>query len=122
MKRMYISSNEPVTNSSRLRFERPHDAATRKRKESNMTHLKLIAAVGAIVAIGATVITGPAAAGDPLSAWEKFCLRTSSPGQDLANCLDGLPSRGGRNNVLVAPGGGQSGLAIRTRTRVTTQK
>ncbi len=69
-----------------------------------MTNFKLvIAAAGAMIATG---LTGPASA-DPLSPWEKFCLTTSAPGKDLGNCLDGLPSRGGRNNILVAPVDGQ---------------
>jgi hypothetical protein len=58
-------------------------------------------ALGAVAALVMTA--GPAAA--DLTPWEKFCLLTSKPGKDLANCLDGLPSGGGRNKTLTAPSG-----------------
>ena len=29
--------------------------------------------------------------GDPLDPWEKFCLLTSKPGEELGRCLDGVP-------------------------------
>lgn len=74
----------------------------------------IVAAAGTMIAMG---LTGPASA--ELTPWEKFCLHTSKPGQDLANCLDGLPSGGGgRNKVLVAPGGGSNpGATVKTHQK-----
>jgi hypothetical protein len=71
----------------------------------------IVAAAGTTIAMG---ITGPAFA--ELTPWEKFCLNTAKP-KDLGRCLDGLPSGGGRNNILVAPGGGTHPAAT-----VKTQK
>ena len=57
-------------------------------------------ALGTMIVAG-LVTAGPAKA-ELLTPWEKFCLNTSKPGQDLANCLDGLPS-GGTANKVVTP-------------------
>ena len=32
-------------------------------------------------------------AGDPLNPWEKFCLLTSKPGEELGRCLESKPPR-----------------------------
>jgi hypothetical protein len=56
-------------------------------------------AFGTLFAIG--LVTAEASNAELLTPWEKFCLNTNKPGQDLANCLDGLPSGGGRNKVLL---------------------
>jgi hypothetical protein len=70
-------------------------------QEITMTKLRLKVVTGALLALSSIPFANLAAAGDPLSPWEKFCLNTSAPGQALANCLDGLPSRGGKNKKLV---------------------
>lgn len=80
-----------------------------------MTKTHVTAAVGALLALGMLSATVPAAA-DPLSPWEKFCLHTSAPGKALGNCLDGLPSRGGRA-IIGTPGPRRSGIATRTSSR-----
>ena len=59
-----------------------------------------IVAIATLIAAG-LVTAGPAAA-ELLTPWEKFCLNTSKPGQDLANCLDGL-TYGGAANKVVTP-------------------
>ena len=66
-------------------------------------------ALGILIVAG-LVTAGPANA-ELLKPWEKFCLNTSKPGQDLANCLDGLPSGGAANKVV----------ASRPKQRVTTE-
>ena len=71
-------------------------------------------ALGAMVAVGMIATAGPAAA--DLTPWEKFCLMTSKPGQDLANCLDGLPSGGGRNKTLTTPSAGTHQPAARVKS------
>ena len=76
-----------------------------------MTNHRLVA-FGTLFAVG-LIAAGPAAA--ELSPWEKFCLNTSKPGQDLANCLDGLPSGGGPNRVAAPRGGSRQGALVKTR-------
>jgi hypothetical protein len=75
-----------------------------------MTSSRLFAAAaGAAISI---VMVGPAAA--ELTPWQKFCLKTKAPGEEIARCLDGLPSVGGPNQVLVSPGGPDAGPAFRS--------
>ena len=76
-----------------------------------MNNRRLVA-FGTLLAVG-LISAGPAAA--ELTPWEKFCLMTSKPGQDLANCLDGLPSGGGRNKVAAPSGGSRPGVLVKTR-------
>jgi hypothetical protein len=72
-----------------------------------------LVAFGTLFAVG-LISVGPATA-ELLTPWEKFCLNTSKPGQDLANCLDGLPSGGGRNKVVAPRSGSRLGVAVKTR-------
>jgi hypothetical protein len=71
-----------------------------------------LVAFGTLLAVG-LISAGPAAA--ELTPWEKFCLKTSKPGKDIANCLDGLPSGGGQNKVAAPRGSSRPGVLVKTR-------
>lgn len=92
-----------------------------------MKKLALLTLAGALAA----GFTFPGTARAELTPWEYFCLVTSDPGQDLADCLDGVPSKSkSKSGAFVAPGGGKgktvapgsaqqirSGLAPRAQQR-----
>ena len=64
--------------------------------------LKALVLAGAIVGVGLNVSTAQASSSGDLSPWEMFCFLTSKDGQDLADCLNGLPVRE-TPKVFVAP-------------------
>ena len=74
-----------------------------------MSKLGLTAVTGALLALAVSLAT-PAAA--ELSPWEKFCLLNAKPGQDTANCLNGLPSRGGKGKTVLTQDSILPGISV----------
>jgi len=74
-----------------------------------MTKLRLTLVTGALLALAVPLATTASA---ELSPWEKFCLINAKPGQDTANCLNGLPSRGGKGKTVLTQDSLLPGISV----------